>query len=154
MCSQSQEGSSQRAWGASSNSSSLGWAAAPMVEIAERAAARCSNMVARIPWRPSIARQTGKKKGSHMPSNLETATMETLHVLLYPFLTEIQTQCLSKIMNSGRYTPVKQGCWLFIFSGSPRATLFKACQRFHCKPQFRGKQLDFTSKPPTGYLAA
>lgn len=36
-----------------------------------------------------------------MPSNLETATMETLHVLFYPLLTEIQTQRLSKIMNSG-----------------------------------------------------
>lgn len=70
-----------------------------MVEIAERAAAWCSNMVARIPWRPSIARQTGEKKCAHMPYNLQTATMEASCVLFYPFLAEIQTNA-NETLNS------------------------------------------------------
>lgn len=40
---------------------SPGWATAPTVEMAERAAASVFELVARIPWRPSIARQTEKK---------------------------------------------------------------------------------------------
>ena len=38
--------------------------AAPMAKMGERAAVWCLNLVARILWRPSIARQTGKKKNA------------------------------------------------------------------------------------------
>lgn len=68
---------------------SLGWAAAPMVEMGEGAAAWCSNLVARILWRPSIARQTEKKKCVHMPYNLQTATIETPSVFFDLFPTGI-----------------------------------------------------------------
>ena len=85
---------------ASIGPSSLGWAAAPMVEMGERAAAWCSNLVARILWRPSTARQTGKKKCVHMPSNLQTATIETSSAFFYPFPLGIQTQLFSEITSS------------------------------------------------------
>lgn len=86
---------------ASSRPGSLGRATAPRVEMAERAAAPVFELVARIPWRPSIARQTGeKKKCFHMPYNLQTATIETSSAFFYPFPLGIQTQVFSEMMSS------------------------------------------------------
>lgn len=57
-------------------------------------------LVARIPWRPSIARQTGGKKCFHMPYNLQTATIETSSAYFSPFPLGIQTQLFSEITSS------------------------------------------------------
>lgn len=56
--------------------------------------------VARIPWRPSIARQTGGKKCFHMPCNLQTATIEPWPAYFSPFPLGIQTQLFSEIASS------------------------------------------------------
>lgn len=92
-----------------------------MAKMGERAAVWCSNLVARILWRPSIARQTGeKKKGVHMPYNLQTATVETSSAFFYPFPLRIQTQLFSeiKVVEAWKCGPGEQGSWSFIFSGS------------------------------------
>ena len=106
---------------ASIGASSLGWAAAPMAKMGERPAVWCSNLVARILWRPSIARQTGrKKKCVHMPYNLQTATTETSSSFFYPFPLRIQTQLFSetKVVEAWKGGLGEQGTWSFIFSGS------------------------------------
>lgn len=85
---------------ASSRPGSLRWAAAPIAEMAERAAAPVLKLVARIPWRPSIARQT-EKKCFHMPYNLQTATTKTSSAFFYPFPLGIQIQLFSEVTSSG-----------------------------------------------------
>jgi hypothetical protein len=107
-----------------------------MVEMTERAAAWCSNTVARIPWRPSIAKQTEKKKCVHMPYNLQTATMETSPVF-YPFPSGIQTQLFSEITSSRSLEmwPSRAGeLVIYILRQSPELLYLKACQYFHYNP--------------------
>lgn len=130
---------------ASSRPVSLRWATAPTVEMAERAAAPVFELVARIPWRPSIARQTEKKKCFHMPYNLQTATIETSSAFFYPFPLGIQTQVFSEIMSSRSlemWPSRARKLATDLLRLSPELLYLRACQYFYYKLPFRDTQPD------------
>lgn len=118
-------------------------------------------LVARIPWRSSIARQTGEKKCFHMPYNLQTATIETPSTYFSPFPLGIQTQLFSEITSSRSLAMwlsrtrklllcvLRQSLELF-FQG---LSVFSLQAPLSTAPTLRGTQLDSGSNDPRRVLA-
>lgn len=89
-----------------------------------------------------------------MPYNLETATMETLHVLLYPFLAETQAQLLSEITSLEMHPSQARKLAIHILRPSLELLYLRLVSIFIVTPSLWASNLTVHPNPLMGYLAA